>query len=241
MMERAGITMEQRYVDALRSRAERGPLHGKKPGCDRISIMATGKHENTLIFFHGFKMAAKEMLDTFVDLSKLLPTWKFVLPQAPELAITAHGGTVSNSWYDYLTDHDGAKEDTVDIFGLRKVKTELQKLVAAENALLPPGTLSTLGGLSQGGTLALHLATHLDATAVVTVVACRLSQSMVRPLRCPWHAILAGNDEVYHRSWAKSLMTGVSTTKTVDDNHYLEKTDIPPLLHAILCDLPKGA
>ena len=232
---------ELRYVDNLRSRAEQEPLRAKKPSCDRISIMATDKHENTFIFLHGFKMTAKEMLDTFVDLSKLLPTWTFVLPQAPELGITAHGGTTSYSWYDYLTDHDGAKEDTVDIFGLRKMKIELQKLIATENALLPAGTLSTLGGLSQGGTLALHMATHLEARAVVTIVACRLSQSMVRPLKCPWHAILARDDEVYHWSWAKSLMTGVSTTKTVDDNHYLEKTEIPPLLHTILCRLSQGA
>lgn len=227
-----------RYVDRLRQRAEHESSRSKKPGCDRISVMpAAGEHENTFIFLHGFKMEAKEMLDTFVELSKSLPTWKFVLPQAPEIPITAHGGATSYSWYNYLTDHDGSKEDTVDIFGLRKIKTELQNLVAAENALLPAGTLAVLGGLSQGGTLAVHLATHLEAKAIVTVVACRLSQSMVRPLKCPWHAILARNDEVYEWSWARMLMIGVTTTKTVEDNHYLEKTEIGPLLCAILSDL----
>ena len=229
------------YVDVLRQRARREPSRPKAPDCERITIMAHGRHENTLIFLHGFLMTAGEMLDLFVDLSKLLPTWKIVVPQAPNLPITAHGGMMANSWFDYLTDHDGAKEDTVDIFGLRKIKSELQKLVEAENSLLPTGTLSTLGGLSQGGTLALHLATHLNVKAVVTLVACRLSQSMVRPLKCAWHAVVAERDEVYRSSWAKSLMTGVSTLRTVDDNHFLEKTDVCMLLHTILSELPSGA
>jgi len=229
------MAQPQRYVDRVRQRAEREPFAGRKTQCEHIAVMPTaGKHDNTLIFLHGFKMAAKELLDTFGNLSKLLPTWKFVLPQASEMAITAHGGAAAYSWYDYLTDHEGAKEDTVDIFGLRKTKLELQRLVAAENALLPAGTLVTLGGLSQGGTLALHMATYLEAKAVITVVACRLSQSLVRPLKCPWHAVLAREDDVYSPSWARPLMIGATSTQTVDDNHYLENTELAPLLYSIL-------
>jgi phospholipase/carboxylesterase len=225
------------YVDRVRLSAQNSAAK-ETPASDEFVILPTsGTHENTFIFLHGFKMEAKEMLDVFVELAKTLSTWRFVLPQAPCISISAHDGSESFSWFDYLTDRGGSQEDTVDIFGLRKMKVELQRLVTVENSLLPAGTLAIIGGLSQGGTMALHLATQLDLKAVVTAVACRLSHSMSRPLKCPWYAVIASEDDVFPSSWSKALMTGVSEVKTIDDNHYLEKTDIAPVLLEILSKL----
>jgi predicted esterase len=225
------------YVDRVRQAAQSAKTAEAASVEQFVVLPTSGKHENTFIFLHGFKMEANEMLDVFVDISKVLVTWRFVLPQAPFIPITAHGGTESFAWFDYLTDHGGLREDTVDIFGLRRTKVELQRLVTSENSLLPSGTLAVLGGLSQGGTMALHMATLSDFKAVVTAVACRLSQSMARPLRCPWHAIVASEDDVFPSSWSQPLMTGATTIQTVSDSHYLEKTDITPLLLGILSKL----
>jgi len=225
------------YVDRVRRNAQNASATGVCASDQYVILPTSGNHYNTFIFLHGFKMEAREMLDVFVELSKTLSTWRFVLPQAPCMPITAHDGAESFSWFDYLSDRGGFQEDTVDIFGLRKMKVELQHLVAFENAMLPGGSLAVIGGLSQGGTMALHLAAHSDLKAVVTAVACRLSHSMSRPLKCPWHAVVASEDDVFPASWSKPLMAGVSEVLTIDDTHYLEKTDIAPVFLEILSKL----
>jgi hypothetical protein len=82
--------------------------------------------------------------------------------------------------------------------------------------------------------MALHVATHVDLQAVLTIVACRLSQSLTRPLRCPWHAVFAKNDEVFPLSWAQPLLAGCTTLRKIEDSHYLESTDITELLSRLL-------
>lgn len=226
-----------RYVDEVRHAAQ-GSQRKETGSSDKFVILPTsGRHEHTFVFLHGFKMEAKDMLDVFVDLSKEMPTWRFVLPQAPLLAITAHGGAQSFSWFDYLTDQEGLREDTIDIFGLRRMKVELQSLASSEKGLLPEGRRVVMGGLSQGGTMALHLAASSEFQAVVTAVACRLSCSTTRPLKCPWHALVASADDVFPSSWSNALMKGVSTVRTVVDNHYLEQTDMTAFFQEILLRL----
>jgi len=226
-----------RYVDEVRHAAQ-GSQRKETGSSDKYVILPTsGRHEHTFIFLHGFKMEAKDMLEVFVDLSKVMPTWRFVLPQAPLTAITAHGGVRSFSWFDYLTDQEGLREDTIDIFGLRRMKVELQNLASSEKGLLPEGHRVVVGGLSQGGTMALHLAASSEFQAVVTAVACRLSCSTTRPLKCPWHALIASADDVFPSSWSSALMKGVSTVRTVVDNHYLEQTDMTAFFQEILLRL----
>jgi predicted esterase len=212
------------------------PAHRRSTGSlQRLLVLpSAGKHLHTFIFLHGFKMKAEEMLDVFVWLSKRLTTWRFVLPQAPMMAISAHGGEETYSWFDYLTDNAGSKEDTVDIFSLRSMRFELQQLIATESALFEGDASLVIGGLSQGGNMALHLAANADFKAVVTAVACRLSQSMPRDLRCPWYALIASRDDVFPSSWSKMLMEGATKTKIVDDSHYLENTDVQRFFLEIL-------
>jgi predicted esterase len=222
------------YVGLVRREASQG--RGRTSSTERIVLHPrSGKHEATCVFLHGFSMRASELLDDFSRLGQLLPTWRFVLPQAPELAITAHGGHPACSWFDYLSDHEGAQEDTVDFFSLRLRKAELQKLVAAEAALLAEGGLArlVLGGLSQGGQMALHLASQLRCRAVVTAVSCRLSASLSKPLLCPWHALVASRDETFPPTWTKPLMAGATTTKVVDDDHWLDQTDLAASLQLL--------
>lgn len=210
-------------------------------GCDVIpevlTVQPQEEHLQTLVFLHGFRMKAYEMLDTFVEISRKLKNWKFVLPQAPEMKISAYQGEVMHSWFDYLTDCAGAQEDTVDIFGLRATKAALQELVMQEAALLPSGRRVCLGGLSQGGCMALHLATFVELRAVVTLVACRLSVSCTRPLRCPWSACVATNDEVFPASWSTALLVGATSIRKIEDSHFLEVTDVSETILKLLLDI----
>lgn len=199
-----------------------------------LTVHASGAHERTLIFLHGFRMKASELLEVFVELSRSFPTWKFVLPQAPQMKITAYEGEELSSWFDYLTDTGGLQEDSIDFFCLRSMKSSLQDLAVKEGQLLPAGRRVAIGGLSQGGCMALHVATHVDLQAVLTIVACRLSQSLARPLRCPWHAVFATKDEVFPLSWAQPLLAGCTTLRKIEDSHYLEQTDFTELLSRLL-------
>lgn len=222
--------MGERCVDRIR---RAGTL--STDGHEKLVVWPAGQHERTFIFLHGFKMHAQDLLEDFIALSRHLPSWRFVLPQAPEIPISAHGGEVSTAWFDYLTDHNGAQEDTIDIFSLRKHRAEVFRLVSTEAALVPGGMSSmVLGGMSQGGSLALHLATTVTCKAVVTLVSCRLSHSKTKPLECPWHALLASGDDVFPDSWARPLMAGVTSTEVVEDSHYLEKTEVVPFLEKTL-------
>ena len=214
--------------------ADDSSMNSDKTFPEILTVHASGAHEKTLIFLHGFRMDASELLEVFVDLSRTFPSWKFILPQAPQMKITAYGGEKVSSWFDYLTDTGGQQEDSIDFFGLRSMKSCIQDLVVKENQLLPVGRRVVIGGLSQGGCMALHVAAHIDLQAVLTVVSCRLSQSLTRPLRCPWHAVCATKDEVFPLSWSQPLLAGCTSLRKIEDSHYLEQTDISELLSRLL-------
>jgi pimeloyl-ACP methyl ester carboxylesterase len=230
-----------RYVNKVRTKAFKGRMKQDSWPYEMhvIHPKSAGRHLRTFVFLHGFKMEASEMLSVFSIISESLPTWRFVLPQAPDTAITAHEGQETISWYNYLSDTGGESEDTVDIFSLRSVRMALQKLVSAETALLPDKKGLVLGGLSQGGTMALHMATFVQCQACVTAVACRLSNSVYRSLKCPWHALVASRDDVFPWTWSQKLMKGSASVQVVDDTHYLECTEVGDFFLEILRGLEK--
>lgn len=203
------------------------------PEGDRITLVPLGEHRHTLLLLHGFHMSAPDLLHDALQLQKRRPGWRIVLPQAPSLRITAHGGAVASSWFDYLTDHEGAQEDAIDIMGLRVRRAELLPLLQAEAALLGDWRKLHIGGYSQGGTLALDIATRCSLGGVVTLAAPRLSVSMTRPLLCPWHALFATHDEIFPERWAAPLMVGAIATKCVAD-HGLEGVDSVAFLDTTL-------
>jgi len=83
------------------------------------------------------------------------PGLKVVLPTAPLRKITCYEGEEMHSWYDYLTDFDGEKEDDLVAEDLEQQTERLHAILDAEAALLGGGKLF-LGGGSQGCCVALH-------------------------------------------------------------------------------------
>merc|ERR1719324_1551877 len=57
------------------------------------------------------------------------PGLKVVLPSAPSRPITAYDGEEYKSWYDYLTDHEGEKEDEFNAAHLAEVTKRVHALL----------------------------------------------------------------------------------------------------------------
>ena len=188
------------------------------------------EHEMTLVYLHGFGMRARDVAATVKAARP--PGWRVVLPQAPLRPITAHGGAASRSWYDYLTDRGGSAEDDVDGASLTSVRALLEELLRREARRLGGGRLGlsrvVVGGMSQGGCMALEVAARLPVAAVVTVVAhrhrgrCAAAPSPPRPLRCPWHALTAVDDDVFPASWAHETLRAAAVWVQAPGGHYLE-------------------
>jgi len=89
----------------------------------------------------GFAPVAEEL-----DLSALGPV-RFVLPHAPTRPVTVNGGYVMRAWYDILgTDLARVEDET----GLRQSATEIEALIARENARGVASSRIVLMGFSQG-------------------------------------------------------------------------------------------
>jgi len=90
---------------------------------------------------HGFAPVAEEL-----DLS-VLGDVRFVLPHAPEQPVTINGGYVMRAWYDILGTDLARVEDEP---GLRRSATEIEALIARENARGIASSRIVLMGFSQG-------------------------------------------------------------------------------------------
>jgi predicted esterase len=192
-------------------------------GLERLIVLPTTRpHEATLIYLHGYQMEAKELFDLFLELHQLHPTWRFVLPQAPSMAVTALGAEC-RSWFNYLTDREGREEDVVEISSVKIQREALRQLLHSEAALLG-GRCDRVffGGLSQGGCMALDLACHMTFGGVVTLVAPRLGPVSL-PLLCPWHALMGSEDEIFPPAWTKPLLAGATTVTVIKEKHWLPR------------------
>ena len=89
----------------------------------------------------GFAPVAEEL-----DLSALGPV-RFVLPHAPTRPVTVNGGYVMRAWYDILGTDLARVEDEP---GLRQSATEIEALIARENARGIASSRIVLMGFSQG-------------------------------------------------------------------------------------------
>merc|ERR1711933_664694 len=87
------------------------------------------------------------------------PGLKVVLPQMKKMPHPAYDGEEQRAWYKYVTDHDGEKEDELDMESLEESVERLHELFRKEVAELggSAGRL-LLAGSSQGCATALHAA-----------------------------------------------------------------------------------
>jgi len=115
---------------------------------EAIEIETGPSPTRTVIVLHGlgdsgegFAPVAEEL-----DLSALGPV-RFVLPHAPTRPVTVNGGYVMRAWYDILGTDLARVEDEP---GLRQSATEIEALIARENARGIASSRIVLMGFSQG-------------------------------------------------------------------------------------------
>lgn len=108
-----------------------------------------------IIWLHGLGADRTDFKPVAEALQVVLPSTRFILPQAPSQAVTVNGGWVMPSWYDILAfsparaiDEDQLNASADQVIAL--IDEQRAKGIAAERTIL--------AGFSQGGAVVLHTA-----------------------------------------------------------------------------------
>ncbi|GAQ84075.1 lysophospholipase II [Klebsormidium nitens] len=129
-----------------------------RPALGDIVIEPTEKHTATVVFLHGLGDSGRGWADIVPAFG--LRHIKFILPSAESRPITINGGFPMNGWFDVLGLGPSTKED---VPGLDRAAAHVISILAKEKAKAGPESpvRYAVGGFSQGGSLALHVATSL--------------------------------------------------------------------------------
>ena len=134
----------------------------------------TGPHPTyTIIWMHGlgadghdFEPLVPELLDAG------MPGLRFVFPHAPVRPVTINNGYPMRAWYDLIGIDRRSAED---IKGIGESADAIGGLIHREHARGIGSDHIVVAGFSQGGAMALHLATgHPDKFAGVIALSCYL-------------------------------------------------------------------
>ncbi len=116
------------------------PVNGADPQCTVVWLHGMG----TTV--HDFEPFAEEVAEFGA------PAARFVFPQAPEIALTAHRGWKTTAWYDVLANDFTSVEDERGIRAMHlRVSQVIRELVASGT----PADKIFLGGFSMGAAMAL--------------------------------------------------------------------------------------
>jgi phospholipase/carboxylesterase len=127
----------------------------------------------TIIWMHGlgadghdFEPLVPELLDAG------MPALRFVFPHAPVRPVTINNGYPMRAWYDLIGIDRRSAED---IKGIGESADAIGGLIHREHARGIGSDHIVVAGFSQGGAMALHLATgHPDKFAGVIALSCYL-------------------------------------------------------------------
>lgn len=193
--------------------------------------MGASRQEARLLFvaLHGFHCSASDVLPWCAPLAAVLPEVRFLIPSAPDMRISAHGGPhaeAAPSWFDYLTDHGGAQEDEIRLCTLRYRRLLLVCSIQAELRAcdMKPEASLVLAGISQGGCMALDLAAHMKCLAVFTFVAHPLYASPFRGQTCKWFALSAERDSVFDPRWCNELHEAATVHAICKGDHWISNS-----------------
>ena len=146
---------------------------GNAAALEAVFVETGPKPTAAIIWMHGlgadghdFEPLVPELLDAS------MPPLRFVFPHAPVRPVTINNGYPMRAWYDIIGIDRRSAEDFA---GIRESADAVTALIRAENARGIETARIMLAGFSQGGALALHLATRLDEKlAGVIALSCYL-------------------------------------------------------------------
>ncbi|HEU5135637.1 MAG TPA: alpha/beta fold hydrolase [Steroidobacteraceae bacterium] len=134
----------------------------------------TGPHPTfSIIWMHGlgadghdFEPLVPELLDDD------MPVIRFVFPHAPVRPVTINNGYQMRAWYDIIGIDRRSAED---FDGINASAKAASALIKAENERGVASNRIVIAGFSQGGAMALHIATrHTEKFAGVIALSCYL-------------------------------------------------------------------
>ncbi|MBX9915267.1 MAG: alpha/beta hydrolase [Pseudomonadaceae bacterium] len=108
-----------------------------------------------VIWLHGLGADRYDFMPVAEALQQVLPSTRFVLPQAATLAVTINGGYAMPSWYDILA------MSPARAINREQLEASTQQIISLIEAQRDSGINPAriiLAGFSQGGAVALHTA-----------------------------------------------------------------------------------
>ena len=137
-------------------------------------IVETGtKPSFTIIWMHGLGADGHDFEPLVPELIEAgMPSLRFVFPHAPVRPVTLNNGYRMRAWYDLLAIDRRAAEDSD---GIHASAGTIGELIKRENASGIPTSRIAIAGFSQGGAMALHVATRApEKLAGVIALSCYL-------------------------------------------------------------------
>jgi phospholipase/carboxylesterase len=133
---------------------------GANPACSIIWMHGLGADG------HDFEPLVPELIDAGT------PALRFIFPHAPVRPVTINSGYQMRAWYDIIGIDRRAREDGV---GIAASAAQIGALIRAENARGIATNRIVLAGFSQGGAMALQVATrHPEKFAGIIALSCYL-------------------------------------------------------------------
>ena len=146
------------------------------PSLESVIVETGPKPTFTIIWMHGlgadghdFEPLVPELLDDG------MPSLRFIFPHAPVRPVTLNNGYPMRAWYDIIGIDRRSAEDFA---GLQASAEAIGALIKREIGEGIPASRIAIAGFSQGGAMALHVATRYpDKFAGVIALSCYLPQS----------------------------------------------------------------
>jgi phospholipase/carboxylesterase len=143
---------------------------------ETVTVETGPKPSFSIIWMHGlgadghdFEPLVSELLEPG------MPTFRFIFPHAPVRPVTINNGYEMRAWYDIIGID---RRSTEDFAGITASTAGITALIALENERGIATSRIALAGFSQGGAMALHIATrHPEKLAGVIALSCYLPLS----------------------------------------------------------------
>jgi len=140
---------------------------------ETVTVETGPNPTTTILWMHGLGADGHDFEPLVPELLEAgMPALRFVFPHAPVRPVTINNGYQMRAWYDIVGIDRRSAEDFV---GIQASADALTDLIRAENARGVANSQIVLAGFSQGGAMALHLATRFpDKLAGVIGLSCYL-------------------------------------------------------------------
>ncbi len=140
---------------------------------ETVTVETAANPVCSIIWMHGLGADGHDFEPLVPELALSgMPAMRFVFPHAPVRPVTINNGYQMRAWYDIVAIDRRAREDGA---GIAASAAQIGALIRAENARGVATNRIVLAGFSQGGAMALHIATrHPEKFAGVIALSCYL-------------------------------------------------------------------